>query len=231
LPCIGTLNTPNCAPVNEGQHATASRHGRPLRIIQAGIAQRVPLDVQVIEPRLAVDAAAEHDGAAIVQPGPAAQLGRFVGQLLGRTARGRHPPQIAQLRIAHEHQPLPIGRVARRVVEVILVDAVRQRAPLTTGQVQHADATVRVAPDHAAEHQAATIGRPVEAEQLGAIAARGLAQRAAGGAGDQHLAATVGGEPCEGDLATIRRPAREAIDGTGRRRQQRAPARCRRSAP
>ncbi|MEE9878269.1 MAG: hypothetical protein PBU97_18325 [Stenotrophomonas maltophilia] len=208
------------APMDEGQHARAARSGRPLCVVEPGIAQRAALDVQVVQAHFTVDTASKHDRPAITQPGPATQFGGLAGQLLGRAPRCRHAPQVAQLRIAHEHQPLAIRRVARRIVEVILGNTVVQRLPLATGQIELADAPMGIAPHHAAEHQATAVRRPVETEQLGAIAPRGLAQGTTGRAGDQHLAAAVVAEPREGDLASIRRPAREAVNRAGRRSQQ-----------
>ncbi len=207
-------------PVNERQYAAMPRDRGPLRIVQARVAQRTALNVEVIQAHFAVDATAEYDGASIPQPGPASLFRCFVGQLLRSTAVGGHPPQITHLWIAHEHQPLAVGRITRRVVEVIGIDAVVQVAPLATGQVEHADAAMRVAPDHAAEHQPTAVRGPVEAEQFGAVTTCGLAQGPTRGTGDQHLAATIGTEPRKRDLAPIRRPARETITGTGRGHQQ-----------
>ncbi|KAG1539937.1 hypothetical protein G6F50_014433 [Rhizopus delemar] len=147
------------------------RHRRPLRIVQAGVTQRAAFNIEVVQARLAVDTPPEHDGAAIIDPRPAPLLGRFVGQLLRDAATGRHPPQVAHLRITHEHQPLAVRRVARRIVEVVRIDAVVQGIPLTTGQVQHPDAAMRIPPDHAAEYQPTAVGGPVETEQFGAVTA------------------------------------------------------------
>ncbi|MNT02399.1 hypothetical protein D3C72_1368940 [compost metagenome] len=156
----------------------------------------------------------------VAQPRPSTQFGRFGGQLLGRAAAGRHPPQVAQLRVADKHQPFAIRGIARGVVEIILVDRVVQCPPLAGGQIEHADAAMGITTDHAAEDQATAIGRPVETKQLGAVAARGLAHGTAGGAGDQYLAAVIGTKAGEGDFAAIRRPVREAVAGTCRRRKQ-----------
>lgn len=62
-----------------------------------------------------------------------------------------------------------------------------------------------------AEHQAAPVRGPVEAEQFGAVTAGDVTYRAAGGAGDQHLAAAARPEPRERDVAPVGRPVGEAV--------------------
>ncbi|MNV07687.1 hypothetical protein D3C71_981300 [compost metagenome] len=113
--------------VHEGEHLAVARHRRRLRIVDADIAQGTGLHIQLVQPRFAVHAAAEHDVAAVAAPRPAPDLGRIIGKLLGHPAGRRQAPQVADLRIAHEHDPAAIRRVARGIVEAVLGHLVVQR--------------------------------------------------------------------------------------------------------
>ena len=201
------------APLHEGQHRHLACGSRQLRILHTEVAPDTGLPgVQLLQPGLHPDPTTDHDMAAVTEPAQPADLHQARVQWLQCTAAGRHHVQPSQLRIARKHQPAPIRRDARVVIQVTGLARIVQRLPTALGDMEQRNPRPPGLGGKTADDQRAAIGAEIKTEQFCRRAVQQLHRWLLAIGGGQHqLATAIGMKARERNLAAIRRPAGQAV--------------------